>query len=169
MSPARRARRGFTLIELVITLALVGRCAMTTLPLYEVVSTRLKESELRGALRTLRSALDAYKAASDAGSIPRVAGASGYPPNLQVLVDGVETRVQAATTLTGQQSPVRLVFLRQVPRDPFYPDAAVPAAQTWRTRAYASPPDDPQPGDDVFDVRSMSTRPGLNGVPYSDW
>ena len=61
--------RGFTLIEMVVTLALVGILASTALPLYEVTVTRQKEAELRLALRTIRNALDAYKAAADSGQI----------------------------------------------------------------------------------------------------
>ena len=160
---------GFTLIEMVITLALVGLLAMTALPLYEVTSTRLKESELRTALRTLRTALDAYKAASDAGAIPRETGASGYPPNLDVLAQGIEVGAKGAVTLGGQPVTQKLVFLRQVPRDPFHPDPALPAAQTWQTRAYGQPPDEPQAGADVFDVSSTVARTGLNGVPYRQW
>jgi general secretion pathway protein G len=161
--------RGFTLVELVVTLALVGLLASMSLPLYEVVSTRLKESELRQALRAFRSALDAYKAAADSGQIAKGAGESGYPPSLDVLVQGVQAGVKGATSLSGQAAAQRLVFLRQIPRDPFHADPSVPAALTWRTRAYASPPDSPQPGADVFDVTSTSTRVGLNGVPYSAW
>jgi general secretion pathway protein G len=164
-----RAGRGFTLIELVITLALVGLLAMTALPMYEVISTRLKESELRTALRTMRTALDAYKAASDNGSIPKETGASGYPPSLEVLVQGVEISIKGATTLTGQEATQRLVFLRQIPRDPFYTDLSVPAVQTWRLRSYGSPPDNPVAGVDVFDISSTLTRTGLNGVPYNEW
>ena len=164
-----RPQRGFTLVELVVTLALVGLVAMTSLPMYDVVVTRLKESELRQSLRNFREALDAYKAAADTGQIAKAAGDSGYPPSLEVLVQGVEAGVQGATTLTGQQAPQRLVFLRQIPRDPFHPDPTVPAAQTWRTRAYASPADHPHSGDDVFDVTSSSTRIGLNGQPYNTW
>ncbi|MFZ2652038.1 MAG: type II secretion system protein [Burkholderiaceae bacterium] len=161
--------RGFTLIELVVTLALVGLVAVTSLPLYEVVNTRMKETELRQSLRTVRSALDAYKAAVDSGQIAKETGESGYPPTLEVLVQGVEVGVKGATTLTGQEATQRLVFLRQIPRDPFHPDPAVPAPQTWRTRAYASSADSPRPGDDVFDVASSSNRVGLNGQPYSTW
>jgi general secretion pathway protein G len=157
------------LIELVITLALVGLFTMTALPLYEVVSTRMKETELRTALRTLRAALDAYKAASDGGAIPREAGTSGYPPNLEVLVQGVETGDKAEVTLGGKSTTQKRVFLRQVPRDPFNPDPGLPAAQTWQTRAYGSPLESPQSGEDVFDVSSTVTRVGLNGLPYSSW
>jgi general secretion pathway protein G len=169
MKRQRCAARGFTLIELVITLALVGLFTMTALPLYEVVSTRMKESELRAALRTLRTALDAYKAASDSGAIPREAGASGYPPNLDILVQGVDIGDSANVTLSGKSTVQKRVFLRQVPRDPFHPQAGLPPAQTWQTRAYGSPPESPQSGSDVFDVSSTVTRVGLNGLPYSSW
>ena len=56
-----------------------------------------------------------------------------------------------------------------MPRDPFFPDGAVPAEETWALRSYVSPPDNPQPGDDVYDVHSLSSEKGLNGVPYHDW
>ncbi len=152
---------GFTLIELVVALALVGLLALVSVPLYEVASTRIKEAELRGALRTIRSAIDAYKAAADSGAIAKGATESGYPPSLEVLVYGVEAQRDAA----GR----RLVFLRQVPRDPFCPDPLAPPAQQWATRSYGSAPDDPQPGADVFDVASRSQRVGSNGVPYREW
>jgi general secretion pathway protein G len=169
MNRIASSRAGFTLIELVVTLALVGIVAMTALPAYEVIGTRMKESELRVALRTIRSALDAYKAAGDSGSIPRDTGTSGYPPSLQVLVDGVEIGARGGVTLAGQATTERLIFLRRVPRDPFHPDRTLPAAATWRLRSHASPFDNPQPGDDVYDVLSFSDRVGLNGVRYSEW
>jgi general secretion pathway protein G len=129
--------QGFTLIELVVTLALVGIVALTALPLYEVTMTRMRETELRAALRTLRNALDAYKAAADTNLVAKGALESGYPPSLDVLVAGV--------------------------------DAAQPPAAQWATRRFGSPPDDPQPGADVFDVASRSARVGSNGVPYKEW
>ena len=163
------ASRGFTLIELLITLALVGLVAWVALPLYEVTSTRIKEIELRQALRTIRTGLDAYKAATDSGILPRVAGESGYPPSLDVLVQPLERAgkrdLGSTTTLAAQ----RVVILRQLPRDPFFPDPQAPAAQTWHARAYASRADDPQPGADVFDVSSKSTRIGLDGTAYVSW
>lgn len=166
---SRAGRSGFTLIELVVTLALVGVVAMAVLPIYEVVSTRMREAELRVALRTIRSALDAYKAAVDSGNIAIQAGESGYPPTLDILVQGVDVGVKNATTISGQAAPKRLMFLRQIPRDPFYADATATPEQTWNTRAYGSPPGDPQPGVDVFDVSSKSSRIALNGAPYNSW
>lgn len=154
--------RGFTLIELLVTLVLVSLVASVSVPLYEVTSTRLREAELRASLRQIRAAIDAYKAASDAGMVAKGATDSGYPPTLEVLVQGIEVQNQA-----GHR---RLVFLRQLPRDPFSPEPATASpAQHWATRSYGSPPDDPRPGDDVFDVASRSERVGLNGVPYREW
>lgn len=165
LSPAR----GFTLIELVITLAIAGLLALVALPMYEVTSTRLKETELRQALRTIRAGLDTYKAATDSGALAKSAGESGYPPSLDVLTQVLEIASKRDFGLNASESSRRMVILRQLPRDPFYLDKQVPAAQTWNTRAYGSRTDDPQPGTDVFDVSSTSTRIGLDGTPYSNW
>ncbi len=69
----------------------------------------------------------------------------------------------------GSAKRVNLYFLRRVPRDPFFPDGSAQAEETWGLRSYASPPDDPQPGDDVFDVYSLAAGKGLNEVAYRDW
>ncbi|ARU23954.1 type II secretion system protein [Ralstonia pseudosolanacearum] len=157
-----RRRCGFTLIELVITLALVGIVAMAIVPLSELAVQRQKEQALRLALREIRTAIDAYKNASDAGSIEHEAGASGYPPSLAVLVDGVKDAKDPKGGL--------LMFLRRVPRDPFFSgDASTPSADTWDLRAYGVPPDGGAGGDDVFDATSKSGSVGLNGIPYRDW
>ncbi len=160
MSHAGR-RRGFTLIELMVTLAILSVLATLVVPLAQVQFQRQREQELRLALREIRVALDAYKRASDEGRIRRVVGASGYPPELNLLVQGVE----------DQRDPQRrkIYFLRRLPRDPMAPDDGTPDADSWLIRAYASDPDDPQPGADVYDVLSRNSRSGLNGVPYRRW
>jgi general secretion pathway protein G len=153
--------RGFTLIELVITLAIVGLLATAAMPLAQLVAKREKEAELRTGLREIRGALDAYKMAAQMGHIKLELGASGYPPDLKSLYAGVEDASSA--------KKVNLYFLRRVPRDPFFPDPSVPAEETWGLRSYQSPPDDPQSGDDVYDVHSLSSAKGLNGVAYREW
>ena len=163
----RAVARGFTLIEMPITLALVGLLAMSSLPLYEVTARRMKESELRESLRILRGGLDAYKAAVDAGWLKKEAGQSGYPPTLEILTESL-LRADAADP-NGTDAASRIVILRRLPRDPFFTDPQVPAAQTWNLRSHASRPDDPQPGVDVFDVSSKSTVTALDGTPYASW
>jgi len=153
--------KGFTLIELVVTVAIVAVLASVALPLNELVAQRAKEQDLRRALRELREAIDAYKQASDEGRIERRVGESGYPRRLEDLAAGVE----------DQKSPrrERIYFLRRVPRDPFAPDPDAAPAATWGKRSYASPPDEPREGDDVYDVFSHSSAVGINGRPYREW
>jgi general secretion pathway protein G len=157
---APRSSRAFTLIELIITVAIVAILASAALPLTQVVVQRGKEQELRTALRQIREAIDAYKLAADEGRIGRKADQSGYPPSLEVLVAGIE----------DIKSPKKkaIFLLRRLPRDPFAP-AELPAIETWGKRSYASPPDDPREGEDVFDVYSMTQGKGLNGIPYREW
>ena len=156
-----RRLRGFTLIELVVTLAIIGVLAAGVMPLAELAAQRSKESELRTVLRQIRNALDAYKAAYDEGRIEQKADASGYPPNLRVLVEGVAD--------IKDEDGRRIYFLRRLPRDPLHTDASVEPERTWGRRSYASPPDAPREGADVYDVYSQSDRIGLNGVPYKEW
>jgi general secretion pathway protein G len=153
--------RGFTLIELVITLAIIGLLTTAALPLAQLVAKREKEAELRVALRDIRGALDAYRRSAQTGHIKQEVGSSGFPPDLKSLYIGVED--------IGSPDNVKLYFLRRIPRDPFFPDAAVAAEDSWGLRSYKSPPDDPQTGDDVYDVYSLATGTGLNGVHYRDW
>ena len=155
-----RAARGFTLIEMLVVLAMLGVLASAARPLLELSVQRSREHELRQGLRTLREALDAYKRAAEAGSIVQSPEDSGYPARLQLLVDGV----------TDAKSPNgrRIYFLRRLPRDPFAP-ADLPAAETWGLRAYDSPPDEPRAGKDVFDVFSRSERTALDGSKLKDW
>jgi len=167
-APARlRHRQGFTFIELLITLALVGLLTLLALPLQEVAAKRSREAELRQALRTLRGAIDTYKQATDQGLLPRAAGESGYPPTLEVLAQPLDLLSQRDSS--GTIATRRLQILRQLPRDPFSPDPQTPAADTWNTRSYASRSDDPQPGPDVFDVSSKSTAAALDGTAYAAW
>jgi len=153
--------RGFTLIEIVVTVAIVGLLATAVAPLMELSVRRGKESELRRGLQDIREALDEYKAAADDGRIEMEVGDSGFPKELVLLVEGVVD--------VKDPDGKKIYFLRRLPRDPLYADASAPAAETWGLRSYESDPDNPSPGDDVFDVYSMARGAGLNGIPYREW
>lgn len=250
---------GFTLIELVVTVAIVSLLATMAMPLAQLVVKRSREQELRSALREIRDALDHYNelwryscqastaagagGAPGTGGLPGIAGqagagatgvngaaagtgvnggagntgfggfgsggaagsvagaglggagalsastvqgiggtdgkgaapvltpppkmecptgSSGWPKDLQTLVDGVNN-------IVSPTPGAKVYFLRRIPRDPMNPDSKIAAEQTWGKRSYASPPDDPQEGDDVFDVYSLSTANDLTGRPYREW
>lgn len=156
-----RRIQGFTLIELVVTVAIIALLASVALPLAELSVQRQKEQALQLALRQIREAIDAYKAAVDQGKIPRAADESGYPKSLAVLADGV-------VDPKDPDGKRRFYFLRRIPRDPMASNELAPV-DSWGLRSYASPADDPEEGEDVYDVYSLSQGVGLNGTPYRLW
>lgn len=151
---------GFTLIEVVVTVAIVAILASVAVPLTHLAVQRSKEQELRSALRQLREAIDAYKQAGEDGRIAKTVEQSGYPQSLEALVAGVAD--------ARDPKKRRLYFLRRIPRDPMQAGME-PGAPGWGLRSYASPADDPRAGADVYDVYSLSGDTGLNGVPYREW
>lgn len=152
---------GFTLVELLLAVAIIGVLSMAVLPLAEISSTRAKEQTLRSALWEIRAAIDAYKAAADAGRIAIAEGASGYPPSLEALVAGVDD---------AKQPGRKIYFLRRIPEDPFSVPTSGNASSTgWGLRSYDSSPSEPRAGVDVYDVYSLSSRKGSNGVPLRQW
>lgn len=157
----RAGHRGFTMVELLVSIAILSVLALGALPVAELTVRRAKEQELRLALRSIRMAIDAYKKAADENRIERVADGSGYPSTLEMLVDGVPDAKDPARQ--------RIYFLRRVPRDPFADDTRSRPGDSWGLRSYASSAESPQPGRDVFDVYSRAPGNGLNGVPYREW
>lgn len=162
MNALRTRLAGFTLIELVVTVAIIGILLSIAVPFAELTVQRAKEQELRSALRQIRTALDDYKKATDDGRVQKKADESGYPPSLTVLVEGVKD-------VRSTKEDGKIYFLRRLPRDPFNNDSELPTAEMWGKRSYASPPEDPQEGEDVYDVYSRAEGVGINGVPYKQW
>lgn len=152
---------GFTLVEMLVTLAIIALVASVAAPVLSTVERRHKETELHENLREIRRAIDAYKEASNERRIEVQPDTSGYPPSLNALWKGVPDITRPDRRM--------IYFLRSLPADPFYPDPRAPTEEMWSTRSYESPPDAPTPGPDVFDVHSLSPEVGLNGVPYRKW
>ncbi|MGH9236710.1 MAG: type II secretion system protein [Vicinamibacterales bacterium] len=150
---------GYSFVELLIVTAILFILASAVMPLATVTAQRQRESELRTALRQMRTAIDKFKDAADAGRIPSTevqAGSEGYPPDLETLVEGV--------TLLNDQSGTKLKFLRKIPTDP------MTNSTDWGLRAYQDKPDSTSWGrGNVYDVYSKSGGTALDGSKYKDW
>ena len=165
MKPRRiQQLKGFTLIELIVTVTIVAILASVAMPMLQMSVQRNKEIELRANLRQIREAIDAYKKAVDESRIKKSIEETGYPPNLEILVNGVLDEKDINKN--------KLKFLRKIPLDPMTIAAdknTDDLPNNWGLRSYASEASDPQQGADVFDVYSLSQQIGINGIAYAKW
>ena len=151
----KRTTQGFTLVEMIATMAIMMILAGVAIPIARVHAQRIREIELHRALREVRDAIDRYKDFSDRGMIPVNANTYGYPPDLDTLVNGV--------VLKGA-STAKYKFLRRLPLDPMTGKA------TWGERSMQDDPDAKSwGGENVFDVYSLSPGVALDNTQYSDW
>jgi general secretion pathway protein G len=149
---SRRREWGLTLVELIVTVAILGILASAAIPVARFEIKRANERELRSDLWMMRKAIDNYKDAADRGGIQTKVDSQNYPPDLQTLVDGVEV----------QSKKVR--FLRRIPIDPMTGKAE------WGMRSMQDDPtSDSFGGQNLFDVYSKSDGTALDGTKYSDW
>lgn len=164
---------GTTLLELLITITIIMILASVAMPLSKVSAKRARELELRQELRTVRAAIDAFKAdwnregdvvlgplcTKNKLTCKEVSWVSGYPKSLEILLEVKLTGGEAAL----QGMPIRR-YLRQIPKDPMTGKA------DWMVRCYSDPPDvSSWCGDDVYDVASVSPEMALDGTRYRDW
>ncbi|MEW6368130.1 MAG: prepilin-type N-terminal cleavage/methylation domain-containing protein [Acidobacteriota bacterium] len=147
--------RGVSLIEMVVTLAILAILAAAVLPLVKATVQRQREIELRRALLDLRTAIDAYKKMADAGKIAIKFDSNGYPPDLKTLVEGVEE--------VGKINR-KLKFLRRIPVDP------MTNTTDWGLRSYQDDADSiTWGGQNVYDVCTKSKAKALDGTTYNTW
>jgi general secretion pathway protein G len=148
----RKGQRGLTLVELIVTVAILSVLASAALPVVHFQVKRQKERELRRDLWEMRAAIDHYKDAADKGSFQIKVDSNGYPPDLQTLVDGVDVQTK------------KVRFLRRIPIDPMTGNAE------WGMHSMQDDPKgDSYGGQSVFDVYSKSTGTALDGTKYSEW
>jgi general secretion pathway protein G len=143
---------GLTLVELLITITILGILASASLPVVKLEVKREKERELRQDLWMMRDAIDAYKDMADKGGVLVTADSFNYPPDLKTLVDGVEVKEK------------KIRFLRSIPKDPMTGDT------DWDLRSNQDDADASSwGGQNVFDVHSKSTATALDGTKYNTW
>jgi general secretion pathway protein G len=143
---------GVTLVELIITIAILSILATAALPMVAIQVKRAKERQLRADLWEMRRAIDAYKDVADLGGIQTKADSNNYPPDLQTLVDGVQVKDK------------KMRFLRAIPVDP------MTGTTEWGLRSNQDDPDSTSfGGQDVYDVYSKSDATGLDGTKYNTW
>jgi general secretion pathway protein G len=154
-----RSQNCYSFVELLIVTAILFILASAVMPLAQVTSQRQRESELRLALRQVRTAIDKFKDAVDQGRIAQTEvspGSEGYPPDLETLVKGV--------SIQNDASGAKLKFLRKIPTDP------MTNSTEWGLRAYQDKPDSTSWGrGNVFDIYSKSSAAALDGTKYKDW
>ena len=147
-----RREAGLTLIELIVTVAILAILAGAAVPVARFQVKRAKEHELRYDLWQIRDAIDRYKDAADRGAFQTKIDSMNYPPDLQTLVDGVDVQGK------------KVKFLRRIPVDPMTNNT------DWGQRSNQDDPDsDSWGGQNVFDVYSKSDGTALDGTKYKDW
>jgi general secretion pathway protein G len=152
MLQLRKKESGFTLIELIVATTILIILTGMAVPLARVTVKRARERELHHALWEMRDAIDRYKDAADRGAFQIKVGSSGYPPDLDTLVKGVD--------VGGK----KLKFLRRIPMDPMTGNT------DWGLRSMQDDPEsDSWDGENVFDVYTKSQGIALDGTKYKEW
>ncbi|HZX09539.1 MAG TPA: type II secretion system protein [Acidobacteriota bacterium] len=162
MMPSSRDKKGFTLIEMLVTLTILSILAASAVPLAKIAVKRQKEIELHRNLRLIRSAIDEYKRLSDEKKIEVEEDTFGYPPDLETLVIGVEIKSGEGEGEEGETKIKK--FLRRIPKDP------MTANGEWGLRSYQDDYDsDTWGGENVYDVYSQSEGTAIDETKYKDW
>jgi len=153
---------GLTLIELLVVIAILGILAGAVMPLSRMTVKRVREAELRSALRTIRSAIDAFNRDCLAKKLAsEYCSRDNYPEQLGMLLEPLKLAG------TGDQSKK---YLRRIPKDPLAPPGSAGTTNTWGMRSTQDQPDSTQwGGENVFDVYSTSDAVALDGSKYSTW
>jgi general secretion pathway protein G len=152
LGAARRRAGGFTLIELIVATTIMVILTGMALPIARVRIKREKERILRHDLWEMRDAIDRFKDAADRGAFQIKLGSEGYPPDLDTLVQGIDSNGK------------KLRFLRRVQVDP------MTGKTEWGMRSLQDDPSsDSWDGQNVFDVYTKSEDTALDGTKYKDW
>jgi len=153
-------KKGFTLVEMLVTLTIVSILALAILPLAKTAVKREKEIILKRNLRMMRVAIDSYKKLADEKAFEFDEDTEGYPPDLETLVEGIEAKVK----VDDQEVTKGIKFMRRIPKDP------MTNSYDWGLRSYQDDPDsDIWGGENIYDVFTKSPGTALDGTNYKEW
>ncbi|MDD5772854.1 MAG: prepilin-type N-terminal cleavage/methylation domain-containing protein [bacterium] len=156
-------QHGFSFIELMVTLAIIGILASVVLPLTKITVKRNKEIELRRSLREIRKSIDNYKIKFDELKTEFYSTKRDIKKEELYKKFKVEEVDRMGYPLTLQEL-LELKFLRRIPEDPFT------GSQKWATRSYSDAYDSKNTdGNNIYDVYSTSEEEALDGTKYSNW
>lgn len=144
-------------------MVILGILAAGVMPLTRMAAQRTKEIELRRNLRTIRTAIDDCKRKFDRMPEGPLKTGTGYPKDLQELIDGRDF---------GDAKAGKIKFLRRKIHDPFHPpESDSDDMWGWNLRSSVDKSDSSTWGkEDLFDVYSMSEGTALDGkTKYSEW
>jgi general secretion pathway protein G len=155
-------KKGFTLVEMLVTLTIVSILALAILPLAKTAVKREKEITLRRNLRMMREAIDAYKKLADEKAFEFDEDTEGYPPDLETLVEGIEAKMEANE---DNEEVIKIIkFMRRIPKDP------MTNSYDWGLRSYQDDFDsDIWGGENIYDVFTKSPGTALDGTKYKEW
>jgi general secretion pathway protein G len=143
---------GLTLVELIVTVAILAILGAVAVPLLRFQAKRERERELRSDLREMRDAIDRYRDAAERHAFQVKVDSQNLPPDLDTLVKGVDAQGK------------KLKFLRNIPVDPMTGNAE------WNLHSMQDDAgSDSWGGQNVFDVTSKSQGTALDGTKYSGW
>jgi len=160
----RQTQQGFSLLELIITLAILSLLFGMAVPVMDYTAKRQREAELKASLRTIRNALESFKrtATQEGFSVfetDRWDKNTGYPKKLEYLVEGMK----ANSAMPGSETKT-LYFLREIPLDP------MTNSTDWGLRSTEDDPDsESTDGENIYDVYTKSQGTALNGTLYKKW
>jgi len=160
----RATQKGFTLIELIVVIAIVTILASAAMPLAQMTVKRAKEMELRGSLRLLRMAIDAFRKDCEEKRL-----ASDYCKSDEYNLPESLEQLSAPLKLAGPGNRIKR-YLRRIPKDPMTASLSPDITNNWGLRSYTDAPDSMQwGGGNVFDVYSKSEAVALDGSKYNTW
>jgi len=139
----KNAQRGFTLIELIVVVTIIGILAAVAVSNVRFAQQKAREAALRDDLFEMRKAIDNY-----------YADKQKYPDSLQTLVSDKYLRRLPSDPITMHADWVEVQQTTE-PNDPNAVDTSSGGASQTT------------PG--IVDVHSNANGTGLDGTQYKDW